>query len=100
MSVQPRLAIAFWLTSVTLMPTISATVSGIVFTTVGGARLGDIESLDEAALRYAGAFERLVDRFYDRVQHDPVLGPIFNPAVHDWADLIVSDDASEGVRRR
>ena len=29
MSVQPRLAIAFWLTSVTLMPTISATVSGL-----------------------------------------------------------------------
>ena len=28
MSVQPRLAIAFWLTSVTLMPTISATVNG------------------------------------------------------------------------
>ncbi len=28
--------------------------------------------------------ERLVDRFYDRVQADPVLGPIFNPAVHDW----------------
>lgn len=26
----------------------------------------------------------LVDRFYDRVRHDPVLGPIFNPAVHDW----------------
>lgn len=30
--------------------------------------------------------ERLVDRFYDRVQLDPVLGPIFNPAVHDWAE--------------
>ena len=29
MSVHPRLAIAFWLTSVTLMPTISATVSGL-----------------------------------------------------------------------
>lgn len=27
---------------------------------------------------------RLVDRFYDRVQTDAVLGPIFNPAVHDW----------------
>lgn len=26
----------------------------------------------------------LVDRFYDRVQRDPILGPIFNPAVHDW----------------
>jgi hemoglobin len=30
--------------------------------------------------------ERLVDSFYDRVQVDPVLGPIFNPAVHDWAE--------------
>ena len=30
--------------------------------------------------------ERLVDRFYDRVQRDPVLGPIFNPAVHDWTE--------------
>ena len=30
--------------------------------------------------------ERLVDCFYDRVQADPVLGPIFNPAVHDWAE--------------
>jgi hemoglobin len=30
--------------------------------------------------------EALVDRFYDRVQADPVLGPIFNPAVDDWAD--------------
>src|SRR5262247_4493690 len=29
MSVQPRFAIAFWLTSVTLMPTISATVNGL-----------------------------------------------------------------------
>ena len=33
-----------------------------------------------------GEIERLVDRFYDRVQHDRVLGPIFNPAVHDWAE--------------
>jgi len=30
--------------------------------------------------------EILVDRFYDRVQLDPVLGPIFNPAVHDWTE--------------
>ena len=27
---------------------------------------------------------RLVDAFYDKVQADPILGPIFNPAVHDW----------------
>jgi hemoglobin len=30
--------------------------------------------------------EVLVDRFYDRVQLDPVLGPIFNAAVHDWSE--------------
>ena len=29
--------------------------------------------------------ERLVDRFYDRVRDDPVLGPIFGRAVDDWA---------------
>ena len=28
--------------------------------------------------------ERLIDAFYDRVQADPILGPVFNPAVHDW----------------
>ena len=27
---------------------------------------------------------RLVDRFYDKVRHDPELGPVFNPAVEDW----------------
>ena len=26
----------------------------------------------------------LVDRFYEKVQRDPELGPVFNPAVHDW----------------
>lgn len=34
----------------------------------------------------ATEIERLVDRFYDRVRIDPVLGPVFNPAVHDWAE--------------
>lgn len=28
--------------------------------------------------------ERLIDVFYDKVQADAILGPIFNPAVHDW----------------
>lgn len=37
----------------------------------------------------AGALEErhvaaLVDRFYDRVRLDPLLGPVFNAAVHDW----------------
>jgi hemoglobin len=26
----------------------------------------------------------LVDRFYDKVRTDPLLGPVFNPVVHDW----------------
>lgn len=26
----------------------------------------------------------LVDRFYDKVRVDPLIGPIFNAAVHDW----------------
>lgn len=26
----------------------------------------------------------LVDRFYDRVRADPLLGPVFNPLVDDW----------------
>lgn len=28
----------------------------------------------------------LVDRFYDKVRVDPLLGPVFNAAVHDWAE--------------
>jgi hemoglobin len=30
------------------------------------------------------AIATLVDRFYSRVQVDPLLGPVFNPAVQDW----------------
>ena len=30
------------------------------------------------------SLRRLVDLFYDRVRADAVLGPIFNPAIHDW----------------
>lgn len=26
----------------------------------------------------------LVDHFYEKVRHDPEIGPIFNAAVHDW----------------
>ncbi|GGA24257.1 group III truncated hemoglobin [Dyella nitratireducens] len=26
----------------------------------------------------------LVDRFYEKVRADPLLGPVFNAAVHDW----------------
>lgn len=28
--------------------------------------------------------ELLVNAFYERVREDAILGPIFNPAVHDW----------------
>jgi hemoglobin len=35
-------------------------------------------SLDESKLA------ALVDRFYDRVRIDPLLGPVFNPRVDDW----------------
>lgn len=30
--------------------------------------------------------EALVDRFYDRIQLHPELGPVFNAAVHDWPE--------------
>jgi hemoglobin len=32
----------------------------------------------------AAAIARLVDRFYDRIRVDGVLGPVFNAAVDDW----------------
>lgn len=35
-------------------------------------------NLDEARLA------ALVDRFYDKVRVDPLLGPVFNPLVGDW----------------
>lgn len=28
--------------------------------------------------------EKLVDAFYARVRRDPLIGPIFNGAIHDW----------------
>ena len=34
--------------------------------------------IDEASLR------RLVEAFYGRATHDPLLGPVFDRAVHDW----------------
>lgn len=36
------------------------------------------DCLDEASLA------ALVDRFYEKVRLDPMLGPVFNGAVHDW----------------
>jgi hemoglobin len=40
----------------------------------------------EVAAPDADAIARLVDRFYDKVTADPVLGPVFNPVVHDWPE--------------
>lgn len=43
--------------------------------------MGDMNTpatLDEASVA------RLVDRFYDKVRTDPLLGPVFNAAVDDW----------------
>lgn len=28
----------------------------------------------------------LVDHFYEKVRADPMLGPVFNEAVHDWSE--------------
>ncbi|PZR50253.1 MAG: preprotein translocase subunit TatC [Stutzerimonas stutzeri] len=36
--------------------------------------------IDEAALR------PLIEHFYERVRADPLLGPVFGAAVHDWDD--------------
>lgn len=42
------------------------------------------ETADDAGTLEVRHIEALVDRFYDRVRRDPLLGPVFNPAVHDW----------------
>lgn len=34
----------------------------------------------------ASQIAHLVDRFYEKVRVDPLLGPVFNAAVHDWGD--------------
>ena len=49
--------------------------------------------LERTTLPDADAIARLVDVFYDKVRADPVIGPIFNQAVHDWPEhkrLLVS----------
>lgn len=33
--------------------------------------------------------QRLVDRFYAKVRHDDLLGPIFNGAIEDWPEHLV-----------
>jgi hemoglobin len=34
----------------------------------------------------ASKISLLVDRFYEKVRADPLIGPVFNAAVHDWDD--------------
>ena len=49
----------------------------------------------------AAAIAELVDRFYNKVQVDPVLGPVFNPVVHDWNEhkrLLISFWSSVALR--
>jgi hemoglobin len=46
---------------------------------------------------------RLVDRFYEQVRLDPLLGPVFNAAVHDWDEhkrTLVSFWSSVALRAR
>lgn len=43
-----------------------------------GMRQATPAHLDESRLAV------LVDRFYDKVRADPLLGPVFNPRVDDW----------------
>ncbi|NZA28540.1 group III truncated hemoglobin [Luteimonas sp. SJ-92] len=40
--------------------------------------------MTEHALPGRDEITRLVDRFYDKVRRDPLLGPVFAPAVSDW----------------
>lgn len=53
-------------------------------------------NLDEARLA------TLVDRFYEKVRTDPLLGPVFNPRIDDWdahKALVTSFWATVALRR-
>ncbi len=54
----------------------------------GFATMGDTGGMETqaAGMLVREDIVRLVDAFYDKVQADPVLGPVFNPAVHDWPE--------------
>ena len=43
------------------------------------------DPLERGARPDADAIARLIDAFYDRVRVDPLIGPVFNAAVDDWA---------------
>ncbi len=42
--------------------------------------------MDRLPLIEESALRPLVERFYERVRADPLLGPVFAAAVHDWDD--------------
>jgi hemoglobin len=42
--------------------------------------------MDRLPLIEESALRPLVERFYERVRADPLLGPVFVAAVHDWDD--------------
>jgi hemoglobin len=65
------LCLAFFLRR--LLATSRASKAGIIITNMQLAA-----PLDETQLA------RLVDRFYEQVRLDPLLGAVFNAAVHDW----------------
>jgi hemoglobin len=53
------------------------------------------ELLDESSIA------SLIDRFYEKVRLDPLLGPVFNAIVHDWDEhklLLTSFWASVALR--
>ncbi len=45
---------------------------------MSGPAFGEIEGVDEEGLA------RLVDRFYEAVRADGLIGPVFNEAIDDW----------------
>jgi len=42
------------------------------------------DQMQEPSKLDASQIALLVDRFYEKVRVDPLLGPVFNAAVHDW----------------
>lgn len=49
----------------------------------GGASAADNEKVNEITEVH---INRLVHTFYDNVRIDPVIGPVFHAAVHDWPE--------------
>lgn len=59
------------------------------------SRMNPAAPFDEAAIA------TLVDHFYEKVRREPLIGPVFNAAVHDWDEhkqLLTSFWASVALR--